>query len=285
MLEFSKELAKVAEGLRLSTVRVRSGDGGGTGVIWGAAGIVVTNAHVVRGDDPAVELWDGRVLQSRLMRADRFRDLALLRVDAPNLPLAIFRDSRDVRPGELVVAVGNPLGSRQAISVGVVHAVGPLAGLGANRWVQSDVHLQPGNSGGPLADARGRVVGINSMIAHRLALSAPADEVDEFLAHPNAGAWLGITTRPAYARLNGEIAPALAVLAVDAGSAAARAGLRVGDALLSADGRSFTAPDDLPRRLSRAVPGSVISIDLLRGGRRLTVAATLGRPAHRPEAA
>jgi serine protease Do len=285
MVGISEELAKVAEGLHLSTVRVRSGEGGGTGVIWGSAGAVVTNAHVVRGGDAVVELWDGRRVQGRLARSDPYRDLAVLRVDAPNLPSAVLRDSHDVRPGELVVAVGNPLGSRQAVSVGVVHTVGPLAGAGSNRWVQSDVHLQPGNSGGPLADTRGRVVGINSMIAHGLALSAPADEVGEFLARRHAGAWLGITTRPVYLRLGRQILPALTILEVEARSAAARAGLDVGDILLSADGLTFTAPDDLPRRLSGMTPGSTLLIDLLRSRRRLTVVATVGRAALRPEAA
>ncbi|MGH9666787.1 MAG: PDZ domain-containing protein, partial [Bryobacteraceae bacterium] len=122
-------------------------------------------------------------------------------------------------------------------------------------------------------------------IAHGLALSAPADEVEEFLANQNAGAWLGITARPAYVRLERQNALALTVLEVEPQSAAAQAGLRVGDTLLSADGRPFEAPDDLPRRLSRAKPGGTISIDVLRGGRRLTIAARLGSPMHRPEAA
>lgn len=285
MSGISAELAKVAEGLRLSTVQVQAAHGGGTGVIWDASGAVLTNAHVVRGEEAWVELWDGRRIRGRVARRDRYRDLAVLRADAPNLPAAIAGGSRALRPGELVIAVGHPLGSPKAVSVGVVHAIGPLAGLGETHWVQSDVQLRPGNSGGPLADARGRVVGINSMIAYGLALSAPAEEVDEFLARPSVHAWLGITSRPVPVRLGREALLGLLILELEPRSAAALAGLRIGDTLLSAEGRRFMAPDDLPRRLSRAVPGATLSLELLRNGRRLTIAAKLGSSAHRPEAA
>ncbi|HLJ17787.1 MAG TPA: trypsin-like peptidase domain-containing protein [Bryobacteraceae bacterium] len=281
----SAELAKVLEGLRMSTVQVHTGDGGGTGVIWRTEGVVITNAHVARQDKADVELLDGRRLRGLVMRRDSFRDLAVLHVKAPNLPAAVTGDSRALRAGELVLAVGNPLGAKQAVSAGVVHAVGPIKGLGAARWVQSDLYLQPGNSGGPLADVRGRVIGINSMIAHGLALSAPAEEVEEFVVRPAGGAWLGITTRPVLVRLLQRTALGLTIVEIESGSAAQQAGFRVGDTLIAADGQPFETPVDLPQRLSHAVAGSVISIDLFRSGRRLTIAATLGSQAHRRQAA
>jgi serine protease Do len=278
-------LGKVAEGLRLSAVQVHTGGGGGTGVIWRADGAVVTNAHVARGEEAEVELWDRRRLRARVTRRDRYRDLALVRVDAPSLPEAVTGDSRALRAGELVIAVGNPLGLRQAVSAGVVHAFGPLKGLGDNRWVQSDVRLQPGNSGGPLADAHGRVIGINSMIANGLALSAPAEEVEEFLTRPAVGVRLGITTQAVAARIGRRDVLGLLILEVEANSAAAAAGLRVGDTLLSTGGRPFETPADLPHRLSRTAQGGVLSIDLLRSGRRMTIAARLTAGLTRTEAA
>ena len=274
MDNISAELGKLAEGLRMSTVEVRVGAGGGTGVIW-RDGTVVTNAHVARAEEAVVVLRDGRRVRSRVTRRDRYRDLALLHVEAPNLPAAVIGDSRALRSGELVVAVGNPLGLRQAVSAGVVHAVGPLPGLGDYRWVQSGLRLLPGNSGGPLADARGRVVGINSMVSNGLALSAPADEVERFLAQPSTGTRLGITTRPVAVRAPGGGALGLLILDVEPGGVAEASGLRVGDTLLAADGRPFETPADLPYRLSRRSAGGVLSIELSRGGKRLTIQARL----------
>lgn len=171
------------EQLRRSTVQVflRGVRGGGSGVITSGTGDIVTNAHVVRGRHPMIELWDGRRFPARLIALARRHDLALLKVNTIHLPAAELGDSSVLRPGEITIAVGNPLGFTGALSTGVIHAVGPVAGAGPNNWVQADVRLAPGNSGGPLADAQGRVVGINTMIAAGLALAIPSNVVREFL--------------------------------------------------------------------------------------------------------
>jgi serine protease Do len=167
--------------LRPSAVQIVDGRGGGSGVIW-ADGLVVTNAHVVHGDQAEIIDVRGRRSRARLVLCDRERDLALL--TAPSLhPRAPARigDSDLLRPGQLVIALGSPLGLTGAIATGIIHTAGPLA-LGPRcNWVQADVRLAPGNSGGMLADASGCVIGINTMIFRGLALAVPSNEVDAFV--------------------------------------------------------------------------------------------------------
>jgi serine protease Do len=175
-------LGDAGEKLRRSTVEVQLGrSSGGSGVILSSMGHIVTNAHVVRGRHAEITLWDGRRFPARLEALARRHDLALLKVASLGLPAAELGDSASLKPGQIVLAVGNPLGFVGAMSTGVVHAVGPLYGAGSNNWVQADVNLAPGNSGGPLADARGHVIGINTMIANGLALAIPSNVVRDFL--------------------------------------------------------------------------------------------------------
>jgi serine protease Do len=159
-----------AETLRRSTVSVD----GGSGVVW-RPDLIVTNAHVARRGRCTVTLWDGRRVEAPVIRRDPRRDLPLLSIALKDAPEAITGNSSSLRPGQIVMAIGNPLGFIGALSIGVVHA-------NDRRWIQADVRLAPGNSGGPLADARGFVVGINTMIAGRLAFSIPSDRVNEFAA-------------------------------------------------------------------------------------------------------
>src|SRR5436853_433141 len=185
---------EIAEQLRRSTVLIHSGGRGlGSGVICSSNGVLVTNAHVVRSTRPAVQLWDGREFEASVQSRDPWRDLAQLRIDARNLPAASAADSSQLRPGELAIAIGNPMGFVGALATGVIHGVGPLRGLGPHSWVQAEVRLAPGNSGGPLADARGRVVGINTMVAGRLALAIPSNAVRDLLSAAPSDGRLGVT--------------------------------------------------------------------------------------------
>lgn len=178
----SFNIGDAGEKLRRSTVQVElAGSGGGSGVVLSSTGHIVTNAHVVRGRNAQVTLWDGRRFPALLQAVARKHDLALLKIGTLGLPAAKLGDSASVKPGQLVLAVGNPLGFVGAISTGVIHTVGPLYGAGSNNWVQADVRLAPGNSGGPLTDAKGDVIGINTMIAHGLALAIPSNVVRDFL--------------------------------------------------------------------------------------------------------
>ncbi len=175
---FACELETLAVRLRAITVAIRVGrSGAGTGVIWTPDGTVVTNAHVASRPSAEIVLDDGRRFGARVEARDARRDLALLRIDAGVLPAAVPRDPSTLRAGELLVALGNPLGIANALSVGIAHAPGGER----SRLVQADLRLAPGNSGGPLADARGRIVGINSMVAGSLALAVPSDAVMRFV--------------------------------------------------------------------------------------------------------
>ena len=189
-------LADVAQALRAITVVVaRAGDrdvpaGQGSGIVWSEDGTIVTNAHVVPGRSARassgleVTLADGRRAGARVVVRDARRDLAVLAVDraalgtAP-LPLPVLGTPSSLRPGELLLALGHPLGMAHALTVGVVHAAGDAR---RSPYVQADLRLAPGNSGGPLADARGRVVGINSMIVGGLGFAISIDVVRRLLA-------------------------------------------------------------------------------------------------------
>ena len=176
----SPHLAQVADRLRQVTVEIDSEDGGGAGILW-APDLIVTNAHVARGWRVRVGLADDRHLDARLVAADRRADLALLRMPRCAAPPAVLADSDAVRVGTLVVALGHPLGLRRTLTAGVVHALTPRSRRG-RRWIHADLRLAPGNSGGPLADTAGHIVGINTMIAGGLALAIPINDVRGFVA-------------------------------------------------------------------------------------------------------
>ena len=261
---------EIAEKLRRSTVVLHArGRGSGSGVIWSSDGTIVTNAHVVRSAQVSLQLWDGREFDATVATRDPRRDLAVLRIDARNLPLALVADSSQVRPGELAIAIGNPLGFVGALTTGVIHAVGPLHGLGSRSWVQADVRLAPGNSGGPLADARGRVIGINTMVAGRLALAIPSDVVRNFLSAGPSDAWLGVTVRPVRVpRSNAVHARShtfgLMVLEVEPRSPASSASLLPGDILLGTEQKAFTLLADLWQVLEGSGP-RLVRLEFLRG--------------------
>src|SRR5918998_4980163 len=197
--------ARMVETAQRSVVQVRSGGrGAGAGVIWDSGGLVLTNYHVVRtghrSSNVRVTLQDSRSFDADVVRHSRGLDLALLRLrDVPDgLPTIPVGDSDALRVGELVYAVGHPWGRLGAVTAGIVSGMGPARGPGGGsgtQYVQSDVALAPGNSGGPLLNARGEVVGINAMVFGRLALSVPSN---------TARAWLAGARRP---RLGVQILP------------------------------------------------------------------------------
>jgi serine protease Do len=276
----ARAFGEIAERLRRSTVevRMRGNDSGGSGVIATADGQIVTNAHVARAAAASVRLWDGRELPATLLARDARRDLATLKVEAGGLPAATFGDSGALRVGELVMAIGNPMGFIGALTTGVVHALGALEGFGRQGWVLADVRLAPGNSGGPLADAYGRVIGINTMIVNGLGAAVPGNAVAAFLRRGASGFSLGVTVQPV--RLE-DRRFGLVVLKVEPGSPAAAAPLWVGDVLTGAGGRPFRSVDDLHQTLDDAsgITG-MIHLQFLRGDRATTreVAIRLAQP-------
>ena len=171
---------------------ISGGRGSGPAVIWSRDGLVVTNAHVVRGSRVQVQLWDGREFAARVQARDPRRDLAQLRIEATDLPAGSSGDSSQLRPGELAIAIGNPMGFVGALATGVIHAVGPLRGLGRRPGYRPTCASRR-KFRRPLANAHGHVIGINTMVAGRLALAIPSNAVRDFLSAGPASTWLGVT--------------------------------------------------------------------------------------------
>jgi serine protease Do len=271
---------EIAEKLRRSTVLVHAGGrGSGSGVIWTSDGLVVTNAHVARGPRVSLQLWDGREFDAAITSRDPRVDLASLRIQASGLPAAAVDRSSAVKPGELALAIGNPLGFIGALTTGIVQAVGPIRGLGSQSWVQASVRLAPGSSGGPLADATGQVIGINTMVAGRVGLAIPAGAVTRFLRTEPADDWLGVVVQPVRVPRPFERTFGLLVVEIEPGSPAAYGSLLPGDILLGADEKQFRSPEDLFRALQGDGP-RLLRLEFLRGDytnlRRVTV--QLGNP-------
>jgi len=259
---------EVAEALRRTTVQVSSsGRGLGSGVILSADGLIVTNAHVVRSSHAQVKLWDGRTLDAAVTSRDLARDLAALLASASGLPSATLADSSKARVGELVLAVGNPLGFVGALSTGIIHAAGSVHGLGMSSWLQADVKLAPGNSGGPLANAQGQVLGINTMVAGGLALAIPSNDIARFLANGPSHSVLGVEIRPVRIVVRDENRIGLLVMGVTLGGPANMASLMIGDILVGADGVLFRSVNDLEIAL-QGTAERILHLLFLRGDRR-----------------
>ncbi len=182
----SNEMADVAAEVRKSLVHIQSGrQGAGAGSIWHSDGLIVTNAHVAGSRSLEVTLPDGRKEPARLLAHDSRLDLAALSVDVTGLPAVPVGDSRDLKPGEIVLAMGHPWGVEGATTAGVVIENGPYVPELTNsrrQWIVANLPLRPGHSGGPMMDAEGRLVGINTMITGpEVAMAVPVDVVKGFL--------------------------------------------------------------------------------------------------------
>ena len=185
-------LAEVAKRLGRVTVQVRAGGrSAGAGVVWLRSGIVITNAHVASGRRAEVVLPDGRAVTAVVAGRDPRRDLAALAVTGDDLEPALRADARGLHAGELLVALGHPLGVAYAAALGVVHRA-PTGARGPSGWLHADLMLAPGNSGGPLADTQGRVVGINAMIVGGLGIAVPTHVVEAFLRDVEAAGRGGV---------------------------------------------------------------------------------------------
>ncbi|MBE2268459.1 MAG: trypsin-like peptidase domain-containing protein [Anaerolinea sp.] len=184
--ELNAELSGVMTDVSRSVVQVRDESrGAGAGMIWHADGLIITNAHVARRGPLKVALYDGRVLDARLIARDEERDLAALVVDAHELPTIQIGSSRTLQAGQWVMSLGHPWGILNAASGGVVISTGkpaPELRAGHNDWVVCDLHLRPGNSGGPLFDVHGRLIGVNTMITSpNVGVAVGVDAVKDFL--------------------------------------------------------------------------------------------------------
>lgn len=258
-------------------------------------GFILTNDHVVNGARRVdVVLIDGRELRAEVIGRDPATDLALTKVNADKLPAAELGDSDRLRPGQLVIALGNPLGFQNTVSAGIVSAIGRSlraeSGWLIEGVIQSDVAMNPGNSGGPLVDSSGRVVGINIAIiraAQGISFSIPANTarfvLTELVTHGRVRrAKLGIEARVRpiprrFQRYLGHEAPTLVeVLGLERGGPAERAGIVPGDLIFSVGETHVASMDDLHRILSAAGPGTELNLHLWRreGIRQVSIRAT-----------
>jgi S1-C subfamily serine protease len=277
-------------------VRAEKSRGGtGSGVVVAPDGLILTNSHVAgasgAGARIAVTTAEGQDLRARLVGDDPDTDLALLRVDeAVTLPAAVLGDSKRLKRGQLVIAIGNPLGFDSTVTTGIVSALGRSLRARSGRLIddviQTDAALNPGNSGGPLVSSRGEVVGINTAvimgaqgICFAVAANTASFVLGELVRHGRVRrAFIGISAQhtaiPPRRRRAAGLTQESAVMvgAVEAASAADRSGLKAGDILLGLDGVVITGADDLIRALTGEKIGKSVALDVLRGTERLTVA-------------
>ena len=265
--------------------------GAGSGVIITPDGYVLTNSHVVRGSDRIeIGLQDGRTLGATIVGDDPHSDLAVLRVDGSDaLPCADFGDSTHLRVGQLVIAIGNPLGFQATVTTGVVSALGRSLHTQTGRLienvVQTDAALNPGNSGGPLVDFLGRIVGLNTAIiagSQGICFAIPS----------NTAKWVAYQlirtgrVRRSYLGVSGQLVPvnrriavyhklalttAVRVMEVHTGTAAERAGIREGDLIVRVGDVQVASPDDLQRALGRHEVGEPLAVEVVRGSERETL--------------
>jgi S1-C subfamily serine protease len=288
--------AVVSIGVKKHTRSQRfGGEGAGSGVIIAPDGFVLTNNHVVEGaDEVEVNLTDGSTFPAQIVGTDPATDLAVVRVGSNNLPTAEMGNSDSLRVGQLVIAIGNPLGFQSTVSTGVISALGRAlrgqSGRLIENVIQTDVPLNPGNSGGPLVDSRGRVIGINTAMismAQGISFAVPVNTakwvVSELLTRGKvrrAYLGLGAQVRPLSRRTQRYFeltaTTAVEVVSVEESGPAHRAGLREGDLIVALNGQSIATVDDIHRLLTGQPAGSVIKLTILRDQERREVQVISG---------
>lgn len=268
----------------------------GSGFIISSDGLILTNAHVVRAArEVTVKLSDRREFKARVLGADNATDVAVLRIDAKNLPVVRLGDAQQLQVGDPVLAIGSPFGFEQTATQGIVSAKGrSLPGDSAVPFIQTDAAVNPGSSGGPLFDASGAVVGINAQIYSRsggyqgLAFAIPINVAlkvkDQILATGRVEhARLGVTVQDlsqSLAQSFGLARPDGALIAaVTPDSAAARAGLRPGDVVTQINGEPIVRAGDLSSRISLATPGETVRLQVWRDRSARELPVRLGRAA------
>ena len=268
----------------------------GSGFIVSPDGIIMTNAHVVRdAREVTVKLNDRREFRAKVLGSDPKTDIAVLKIDASNLPVVPLGHSNDLKVGEWVLAIGSPYGFDSTVTAGVVSAKGRSLPDDSNvPFIQTDVAVNPGNSGGPLFNTRGEVVGINSQIYSQtggfqgLSFAIPIDLAgrikDQIVATGKAShAKLGVTVQEVnqgFADSFKLATPEGALVAnVERGSPADKAGLKSGDVVRKVNGQRIIASADLPALVGTSLPGDKISLDVWRDGKIVSLTATLGNAA------
>ena len=296
---FSQVVVRVADSLRPAVVNLRVGRGqqagSGSGVLFSPEGSLLTNHHVVgEAERVRVRLHDGQEVGGRVVGNDPWTDLALVRADGETFPFAPLGDSAKLRVGQLVVAIGSPLGYESTVTAGVVSAVGrtlrSITGHLVDNVIQTDAALNPGNSGGPLVDSRGHVVGINTAViqpAQGICFAIPINMakhiLPSLLGHGRViRGYLGLHGRQvpipmALGRRVGiEMGSGVEILALELDGPADRAGLEVEDIVVAFGDESIGSVDDLHKLLTEHPLGEAVQLHFIREGRRLAMNITPG---------
>jgi len=280
---FSEALNELFTRVQPSIVQVRTeGRGGGTGVIWHKDGRIITNNHVVPADDAQVEisLFDGRKFQAQVLQRNPGIDLALLKITGEQFLALPFADSTKLRIGEWVFAIGHPWGQRWVITAGIAGTTSTvqLRDGSSMQYIKSDVGLAPGNSGGPLLNADGDVVGINAMIfGGDLSVSIPSSVVNAWLADlPKGRVALGIEVIAVELpdEVSKQLQPARNTGLLETGTPAREThfnDLFIGDILLAVAGKPVREASTLRQLLNQGKKGETASLTILRGGKIVTV--------------
>ena len=287
---YSQAVIRAVEVVGPAVVKIDAARGGGSGVLFTPDGLILTNSHVVDGAGPlTVVTPDGHSMRADIVGQDADTDLAVIRIDAsngPSLPWATLGDSRAVRVGQVAIAIGNPYGFHHSVTAGVVSALGRSLRARSGRLmddiIQTDAALNPGNSGGPLVTTRGEVIGINTatILQAQGLCFAIASSTARFVAARlirdgrirRSYIGVGGQTVPiprAVARANQlAVSSGVFVVSVEAGSPAARAGLRDGDVVLAFAGQAVTGIDDLHRLLTDERIGVAATLTILHTAQR-----------------
>ncbi len=275
--------------------------GGGSGFIFRSDGLVITNHHVIDGaDEILVRLHDRREYLAELIGSDAETDVAVLKIEASDLPVLELGDSRDLRPGEWVIAIGSPFRFEQSVSAGIVSAKGRTQGQQQYvPFIQTDVAINRGNSGGPLINRHGQVVGINSWILSShggnigLSFSIPievaSNTIGQLLEYGRVSrGFLGVgiegISRQKADALGLDRPVGALVNRLEPGGAAERAGIEVGDVILKVDGREVEVFSDLPPLVGAVRPGEPVELELSRWGEKRVVTAVLDERQEDPAA-
>ncbi|SNS40146.1 serine protease Do [Noviherbaspirillum humi] len=266
--------------------------GQGSGFIIDGSGLILTNAHVVAdADEVTVKLSDRREFKAKVLGSDRQTDVAVLKINADNLPVVRLGDPRQLQVGDYVLAIGSPFGFEQSATSGIVSAKGrSLPGDAYVPFIQTDVAVNPGNSGGPLFDAAGNVVGINSQIYSRtggymgVSFSIPIDVAlkvkDQIVStgkvrHARLGVTVQDVNQPLADSFKLSQPGGALVSSVSPGSAAAKAGLQPGDVVLKFNDRPIDRSGDLSALVGMSAPGDKARLEVWRGGKNVELNATL----------
>jgi Do/DeqQ family serine protease len=277
-----------------SAGRSRQEESLGSGVVVSKDGYILTNNHVVEGaDEVRVSMVSGREYPAKVVGVDPGTDVAVLRIDASDLPVAVLADSTQLRVGDLAFAIGNPFGVGQTVTMGIVSAT-ERTGFGITEYeefIQTDAAVNPGNSGGPLVDANGRVIGINTAILSRsggyqgIGFAVPINlarfTMEQIIKNGRViRGYLGIYLQP----LTPDLARALntsetggaVVGGLSRRSPADQAGVRPGDVIVGVNGTKVAAPPELRLAIAQLSPGSTAQLEIVRAGKHLAVPVKVG---------